>query len=386
MIDIIFSESSKAISPTLARKLFMMAKEYDDVIDFTIGDPDIVTDKEICKAAYNASLNGHTRYSANAGIPELRNTIAKRLNEDYNTDFNLDNIAITVGAMEALYLSLMALINKNDEVIILAPYWIQYENMVKILNGKPIVIDKFTNKDSFEIDLEKLKRAISHKTKAIIINSPNNPSGYVYSAQFLKEIADIACKNDICIIADEVYNTLVYDEKYVSVLDICNKDNVILINSCSKTFAMTGWRVGYLAANSDFIKVIIKLQQNVANCASTPSQYAALEAFEKFDYYSSLVKDEFEKRRDVLVKELKNIELLKFKIPKGTFYCFIDISKTNMKSEEFAFSLLKEKQVAVIPGIAYGSSFDNYIRLAFTLEEEKIILGINRLKEFLNSI
>ena len=186
MIDIIFSESSKAISPTLARKLFMMAKEYDDVIDFTIGDPDIVTDKEICKAAYNASLNGHTRYSANAGIPELRNTIAKRLNEDYNTDFNLDNIAITVGAMEALYLSLMALINKNDEVIILAPYWIQYENMVKILNGKPIVIDKFTNKDSFEIDLEKLKRAISHKTKAIIINSPNNPSGYVYSAQFLK--------------------------------------------------------------------------------------------------------------------------------------------------------------------------------------------------------
>lgn len=383
---IFLSEISKAIAPTLARKLFMMAKEYDNVIDFTIGDPDIITPQPICKAAYDACLNGHTRYSANAGIIDLREAIAKHINSDYNTDYKSENVAVTIGAMEALYISLMCLLNKDDEVIILAPYWIQYENMVRLMGANPIIVDRFTDKEKFEIDLDYLQSVISDKTKAIIINSPNNPSGMVYSSEFLKALSVIAKQNSLVIIADEVYNTLVYDKEFVSVSQFCNPENLILINSFSKSFAMTGWRVGFLAAPAEFTATVVKLQQNIANCVATPAQYAALEAIENFSTYSEEIRTEFLNRRNTAVAELNKIDKIKFNIPNGTFYAFIDVSETGLDSQEFAFSLLREKQVAVVPGVAYGEKFDDYIRLAFTLNQEKLIDGIRRLKEFVDSI
>lgn len=376
------SALSRAIAPTLSRQLFMMAKKYGDVIDFTLGDPDIPTPKPICEAAYNAAMNGKTRYAPNAGIPELREAIAKQVSMESGIDYTASNVAVTIGATEAVYLSFMACINPGDEVIILAPYWVQYENIVKVLGGKPIIIDTF--KEDFEPSLKVIFRAINNRTKAIVVNSPNNPSGYIYKDSFLKELAGMAVDNHILIFDDEAYRSLVYDGEYPSIAKYCKKEDVVVINSFSKQFAMTGWRVGYAVAEEDFINTVIKLQQNIAVCASTPNQYAALEAITNIDKYAGSIKDVFSKRREVLTAALKKIDTLKLIAPAGTFYAFIDISATGMDSKTFCFSLLEKQHVAVIPGVAFGKAFDNYIRLAFTLNEDKIVAGINRIHEFVN--
>ena len=378
------SALSRVIVPTLSRQLFMMAKQYDDVIDFTLGDPDVPTPKAICDAAYNAAVSGKTHYAPNAGLPALREAIAKQMSIESGIYFSANNVAVTIGATEAVYMSFMACINPGDEVIILAPYWVQYENIVKLLGGKPVIIDTF--KEDFEPDLDAIHKAINERTKAIMVNSPNNPSGYVYNDAFLKELAEVASTNNILIFDDEAYRSLVYDGEYSSIAKYCRKEDIVIINSFSKEFAMTGWRVCYVVAGENFINTVVKFQQNIAVCVSTPNQYAAIEAITNKDQYASVIKDVFLKRRDVLTRELCKIDRLKFKVPAGTFYAFIDISSTGMDSKTFCFSLLEKQHVAVIPGVAFGDAFDNYIRLAFTLNEDKIIEGISRIKEFLNQL
>ena len=378
------SALSRVVAPTLSRQLFMMAKQYDDVIDFTLGDPDVPTPKAICDVAYTAAINGNTHYAPNAGLPALREAIAKQVSKENGIDYTADNVAVTIGATEAVYLSFMACINPGDEVIILAPYWVQYENIVKLLGGKPVIVD--TLKEDFEPDLIAIHKAINEHTKAIVINSPNNPSGYVYNDAFLKELAEVASSNNIFIFDDEAYRSLVYDGEYPSIAKYCGKEDIVIINSFSKEFAMTGWRVGYVVADEDFINTVVKFQQNIAVCVSTPNQYAAIEAITNKDKYAGGIKDVFQKRRDVLTRELRKIEKLKFQAPAGTFYAFIDISSTGMDSKSFCFSLLEKQHVAVIPGVAFGEAFDNYIRLAFTLNEDKIIEGISRIKEFINQL
>lgn len=378
------SALSRVIPPTLSRQLFMMAKQYDDVVDFTIGDPDLPTADSICQAAVDAVKNGKTHYAPNAGLFELREVIAKQAAIENACGYLAENVAITVGATEAVYLSLMACINPDDEVIILAPYWVQYENIVKLLGAKPIIIDSF--KEDFEPDINVICKAINNKTKVIILNSPNNPTGYIYKDSFLKCLAEVAIANNIIIFNDEAYRSLVYNQEYSSIVKYCNIKNVVTINSFSKQFAMTGWRVGYVIAEKDFIEAVVKLQQNVAVCVATPNQYAAIEAIKNSAKYSKEIKDVFASRCNVLVKELSKVNKVKFNIPQGTFYAFIDISETGLDSKTFSFSLLKEEHVAVIPGIAFGEAFDNYIRLSFTLKEDIIIGGINRLRNFINNL
>lgn len=376
------SALSKVISPTLSRQLFMMAKQYDDVIDFTLGDPDIPTPKAICEAAYNAAINGQTRYAPNAGLPALREAIAKQVTKESGIDYTANNVAVTIGATEAIYMSFMACINPGDEVIILAPYWVQYENIVKLLGGKPIIIDTF--KEGFEPDLNVIKKAINEKTKAIVVNSPNNPSGYIYKASFLKKLAEMANANHVLVFDDEAYRSLVYDQPFTSIAEYCRKEDVVIINSFSKQFAMTGWRVGYVVADEQFINAVVKFQQNIAVCVATPNQYAAIEAITNTDKYAGGIKDVFTKRRAVLIRELGKIKDICFHAPEGTFYAFVDISKTGRNSKFFCFDLLEKQHVAVIPGIAFGEAFDNYIRLAFTLNENKIVEGVNRIHDYIN--
>lgn len=378
------SDLSRVISPTLSRQLFMMAKQYSDVIDFTLGDPDIPTPEPICWAAYNAAKVGRTHYAPNAGLPALREVIAKQVTKESGIQYETNNVAVTVGATEAVYLSFMACINPGDEVIILAPYWVQYENIVKLLGGKPVIVDTF--KEDFEPDIKAIQTAINERTKAIVFNSPNNPSGYIYKDSFLKELAERSIANHLLIFDDEAYRSLVYDGEYPSIAKYCKKEDIVIINSFSKQFAMTGWRVGYVVAEEGFINAVVKFQQNIAVCVSTPNQYAAIEAITNTDKYAGGIKDVFQKRRDVLTKELKKIEGIKFQAPAGTFYAFIDISSTGMDSKTFCFSLLEKQHVAVIPGLAFGEAFDNYIRLAFTLNEDKIIEGIKRISSFISSI
>lgn len=379
-----FSALTRVVAPTLSRQLFMMAKQYDEVVDFTLGDPDIPTPLPICEAATKAAVEGKTRYAPNAGLPALREIIAKQVSKESGLDYDANNVAVTVGATEAVYLAFMACINPGDEVIILAPYWVQYENIVKLLGGTPIIIDTF--KEEFEPDLNAIRGAITDKTKAIVVNSPNNPSGYIYKDAFLMELAEMASANHITIFDDEAYRSLRYEKEFNSITQYCRKEDVVIINSFSKQFAMTGWRIGYVVGEENFIKEVIKFQQNIAVCVATPNQYAAIEAMSHAEQYAKGIKDVFTKRRDTLIRELNKIDKISYQAPQGTFYAFIDISKTGKDSKSFCFELLEKEHVAVIPGVAFGEAFDNYIRLAFTLNEDKIIEGLNRINRFINNI
>lgn len=378
------SSLTRVVAPTLSRQLFMMAKQYDDVVDFTLGDPDIPTPAAICEAATKAAAEGKTRYAPNAGLHALRGVIAQQVSKDSGVAYDANNVAVTVGATEAVYLAFMACINPGDEVIILAPYWVQYENIVKLLGGKPVIIDSF--KEEFVPDLNAINKVITDKTKVIVVNSPNNPSGYIYKDAFLMKLAEMASANNILIFDDEAYRSLTYDQEFNSITKYCRKEEVVIINSFSKQFAMTGWRVGYVVGEENFIKEVVKFQQNIAVCVATPNQYAAIEAMSHAYQYASGIKDVFTKRRETLVTELNKIDKISYQAPQGTFYAFIDISKTGMDSKTFCFSLLEKEHVAVIPGVAFGEAFDKYIRLAFTLNEDKIIEGVKRIREFINQL
>lgn len=378
------SNISRVIAPTLSRQLYTLAKQYNDVIDFTLGDPDIRTPKGICDAATLASRQGETRYSPNGGIPELREAIAAQTSIETGLKYNLNNVAITIGATEALYLAFDAILNEGDEVIILAPYWVQYKNIVELHKAKPVIISSFTN--AFEPNLEAIREAITEHTKVIVYNSPNNPSGVVYKDATLKGIARIAQENHLYVFADEVYKSLVYSNHYSSITEYCPSENLLIFNSFSKQFAMTGWRVGYVIGNETLIDVIIKLQQNVAVCAPTISQYAALEAITHIQNYSTPIAKEFALRREITIRELEKCSALSYTAPEGTFYVFVNIGNTGMNSNTFCTSLLEKEHVAIIPGIAFGDNFDDYVRLAFTLDQSKIISGVQRLNHFIDTL
>ena len=383
------SEISNLVKPSLTRKLFNMAKEYDDVVDFTLGDPDIPTPLGIKQAGCDAIMNNKTRYSQNAGLLELRETISKYVREREGLNYSISEIIVTVGAMEGLYLSLLTLLTKRDEVIIPAPYYVNYEQMVMMCGGTPIIVEYNSDHHHLECPIKSIKESISSKTKAIILNTPCNPSGMILSDEYIREIADIAINNNLVVITDEVYKCLVYDgiprPRSISSLPQM-KDRTIYVNSMSKEFCMTGWRLGYVLAFPEMIAAMTKLQENVVACAPLPSQYAAIEALRIDKDYTSGMREVFAKRRNLMMSMLNQQNILRYVKPQATFYMMIDISKTGMKSEEFAYRLLENVHVAVVPGKAYGEMCDDYVRLAFTMEEDTIAKGIRRIIEFVHSL
>lgn len=382
------SNVSEKVQPSLTRRLFNMAKEYDNVIDFTLGDPDVQPNQAIKNAACEAIQAGKTRYSQNAGLIELRQTISEYYKRTENLTYNPQTECIvTVGAMEGLYLALLSLLNPEDEVIVPAPYYVNYVQMVGLCHGKAVIVDNPEVTDlSFRI--EDIEKAITPKTRAIIINTPSNPSGKVIPQDKIQALASLAIKHDLLVISDEVYKCLMYDGAvFKSIVNIEGmRERTVLVNSLSKEFCMTGYRIGYVLAPSELVSAMTKLQENVCACAPLPSQYAAIEALSGKGDYSKDMVDIFTKRRNVLVDGIKSIKGLECQTPEATFYLMVDISKTDMKSEEFCISLLKSVQVACVPGIAYGESCDNYIRIAFTLEEEKIHEGVKRIKKFVEGL
>ncbi len=378
---------ARSIQPSLTRQLFDKAKEYSDVIDFTLGDPDYMTPRHIREAGIKAISEGKTKYSANAGIAELREAVADNIYRETGVKYDAQSETIvTVGAMEALYLSLCCLVDPGDEVIIPAPYWINYEHMTLMCGGKPVIIDTDEEHD-FIASSKQIEAALTERTAAIILNSPSNPTGMVYDKKTLEDICRLAKKYDIIILWDECYKTIVYDEKFVSILECGNiKDNLVVINSCSKKYSMTGWRLGYAAAPAELIANMTKLQENIVACASLPSQYAAIEAFKDSTDDTEKMRLGFLNRRNILVEGINKIKNLSCKYPKGTFYAFVNIKDTGLDSITFAYNLLEQKQVAVVPGITYGESCDDHIRIAYTVDEDKIIEGIKRIKEFVEEL
>ena len=382
------SEVSKLVKPSLTRKLFNLAKQYDNVIDFTLGDPDVQPHQAIKDAGCAAIQAGKTRYSQNAGLLELRETISSYYLRTEGLIYNSNGeIIVTVGAMEGLYLSLLSLLNPGDEVIIPAPYYVNYVQMVSLCHATPVVIDN-PKADELSFNIEDVEAAITEKTRAIIINTPANPSAKLIPQNKIEALAEIAIKHDLIVISDEVYKCLIYgDEPFKSIVTIEGmRERTVLINSLSKEFCMTGYRLGYVLAPEELISTMTKLQENVCACAPLPSQYAAIEALSGKGDYSSHMVETFRHRRDLLVNGIRSIPLLSCNEPEATFYLMVNISKTGMKSEEFALNLLKAVQVALVPGIAYGKSCDDYVRIAFTLNAEKIEEGITRITQFVNSL
>lgn len=376
---------SQQVKPSLTRKLFNMAKQFDDVIDFTLGDPDVQPHQAIKDAGCFAIQAGQTRYSQNAGLLTLRQTISNYYNRKENLLYKADNeIIVTVGAMEGLFLSLLSFVNPGDEVIIPAPYYVNYVQMVYLCHGVPVIVDN-PKAEELSFDIDDVEAAISPKTKAVIINTPANPSGRLISWEKLERLATLAKKHDLVVLSDEVYKCLIYgNDPFRSIVTIDGmRERTILINSLSKEFCMTGWRIGYVLGPEEIIATMTKLQENVCACAPLPSQYAAIEALSGKGDYSSHMVETFRHRRDLLVKGISGIKGLSCNAPEATFYLMVNISQTGMNSEQFAIDLLQKAHVALVPGITYGKSCDKYVRIAFTIDEKHIDEGIRRIKKYM---
>lgn len=382
------SNRANCIQTSFTRQLFNMSKEYDDVIDLTLGDPDVQPHPAIKAAACRAIEAGKTRYSQNAGLLELRKTISTRYNIKEGLLYRPeDEIIVTVGAMEGLYLCLLSILNEGDEVIIPAPYYVNYTQMVAMSHAKPVIIDNPKVTD-LRFRLEDIEKSVTPKTRAIMINTPSNPTGQVLSQEMLEGIANIAKRHDLVVVADEVYKCLIYGKQsWKSIAHIEGmRERTILVNSLSKEFCMTGYRIGYVLGPSEVITSMTKLQENVAACAPLPSQYAAIEALGSNENYSKDMVRIFTERKKCIVEGINAIDGLTCIEPDATFYLMVDISSTGMKSVDFTIALLKSQHVAVVPGVTYGKCCDNYIRIAFTHELDYLREGVNRINTFIQSL
>lgn len=378
------SKNTQEIKPSAIRKMFNKALQYDKVISFTLGEPDFTASENVVKAGCEAIQKGFSKYSANAGIMPLRQAVSDNLKKKNNVFYNPENeVTITVGAMNALYLTLKVLLNPQDEVIISAPCWTNYQQQIKMCDGVPVLVEVNEDND-FMFDIENLEKAITPKTKAILINSPCNPTGGILDYNTLEGIAALAKKYDLVVISDEVYQYIIFDDnKHISISSLEGmKERTVIIDSWSKGYAMTGWRVGYAAGPEWLISNVTKLQENVVACAAMPCQYAALEAITGPQDYVDYMVSQYKERRDIVVEKLNAIPGITCKKPKGTFYAFVNIKGTNMSSDDFAVKLLEQKQVVVVPGTAFSEFGEGYIRLSFATSKEEIIKGLDLIKEF----
>lgn len=372
--------------PQLVRKLYDRSKSYKDVIDLTLGDPDIPTPDAVKAAAYKAIDQNKTKYTANAGLPELRKAISDDVFLRTGIRYSVDEIAVTAGAMGALYLTAVSILNPGDEMIILEPHWPNYTNMVKMCGGVPKYVS-FIGDENMKTLSANIEKTISDKTKAIIINSPSNPTGVILPPDTLSEIAAIAEKYDLYVLTDEVYRTIVFDGSFKSILELPRmKERTILIDSLSKRFSMTGFRVGFVCGPDNIAKAVATLQENVNSCACMFAQLASKEALEHSEALEKEICETFKERCFAMTAELKKSKKLRLSDPVSTFYLFIDIKETGLSSEEFCYRLLDEKHIAVVPGNAFNKAGEGYIRIACTVGKEKLVAAAKEIVAFADRI
>lgn len=376
------SKRAERVPASGIRKMFEVAKDYDNVVNLCIGEPGFKTPQNVLDAAKRVLEEGRVRYTSTTGIDELRLAVKDKLKRDNDIEVSsIDEIMITTGAGEALALSLLALINDGDEVIISNPYWTNYRGYISTSGGKEVLVETF-EEDNFSIKASEIEKAITDKTKVIILNSPSNPTGAVIAKEEWIKIGHLAKDHNIMIVSDEPYEKLVYDgvKNFSLASDPRFKENVMTVNSLSKTYAMTGWRIGYVYGPKHIIKGMVKLQENLSTCVNYVSQYAALEALNgPQDAVTSMVA-EYKKRRDILVSGLNELEGVTCLVPPASFYAFPNIKSLNMTSQEVAEYLVREIQVVTTPGTAFGSAGEGYLRISFASSEEDIREALRRLK------
>lgn len=379
------SDNTQSIQYSKIRKMFNKALEYDNTISFTIGEPDFTASENVVEATMRALGEGKSKYSVNAGIKPLREAISRYLERECGLVYNpVDEITVTTGAMGGIYQALKVILNPGDEVIVSEPCWTNYIQQIKMCGGVPVSVPvDFEN--NFSLNPETIEKSITKSTKAIMINSPCNPTGNVLPEEVLIKIADIAKKYDLLVFSDEVYKHIIFDDaKHVSIASLPDmKKRTLVFDSFSKTFAMTGFRVGYVAGPAEIIGNITKLQENISACVAMPCQYGALEALEGGKEHLNMMVEQYEKRRNYISKRLEKMPYVKYEKSKGTFYAFISIKGTGMTSEEFAMKLLEQEQVVVVPGDAFGDFGEGYIRISFATSMENIKRGMDRIESFL---
>ena len=382
-----FNTNLKKIKPSGIRKLFDLAQEKKDLVSFGIGEPDFVTPAHIREAAKKALDEGYTRYTPNLGFPEFREVLAIKLNQKNKISVTPGEVVVTSGGTEALFFSFYTLLNPGDEVIIPDPGFVTYESQVYFAGGNPVHFP-LRGENNFHPDLEELKNYITPKTKAILLNSPSNPTGATFDKDELLAIAQLAQEKDLFVISDELYEDIVYDgREHISIASLPGmKERTISIFGFSKSYAMTGWRLAYLAAPLNLVKEIAKLLQNTSVCANSIAQRAGLAAIRGSQDCVKEMFTAYNERRNVLAKGLNEIKGLSCQAPEGTFYAFVDISKIGMNSDKLAIYLLEEYGVVTVPGTAFGAQGEGYIRLSFATSLEDIKEGIKRIKKGIEKI
>lgn len=389
MIDYskLLTETVQNIKPSGIRKFFDIAATMDDVISLGVGEPDFQTPWIVRKAGITALENGKTKYTSNSGLIALREEISKYINRKCGVTYDPQSeILLSVGGSEAIDASLRAVISPGDEVIIPQPSYVCYEPITELLGGVPVIIETRAE-DDFKITAEQLKGAISKKTKALILPYPCNPTGAVMERADLEAIADVLRDTNILVISDEIYSELTFtDEGHVSIASVNGmRERTVLVNGFSKTFSMTGWRLGFACGPKEIIKQITKIHQFAIMCAPTVSQYAAIEALRNCDEAVADMKAEYNRRRRLVVSGFNKAGLT-CRDPKGAFYAFPCIKSTGLTSDEFCEKLLESKHVAVVPGTAFGKGGEGFVRASYCYSTEHIIEALNRINSFIKEI
>jgi aminotransferase len=371
------------LRPSGIRRFFDIAATMDDVVTLGIGEPNFVTPKHIMEAGIASLTAGKTAYTANAGLIELRHAISKHIDTLYGIHYEADSqILITVGVSEALYLALRAILNPGDEVLVVQPCFVANAAAVEMAGGVAVPVHAYVEND-FQITGEELERAITPRTKAILVSYPNNPTGAILTCDHIQQVAAVARKHDLVVISDEIYERLVYGIDHINFASLPDMyDRTILLSGMSKSYAMTGWRIGYAAAPRPLMEAMHKLHQYLIMSAPTMGQYAALEAIVHGEDDVEQMRSAYDKRRRLIVDGFNELGLTCFE-PRGAFYAFPSVSASGMNDEEFCEQLLHEERVAVVPGSAFGASGSGFVRASYATSEENIERALERMRRFM---
>ncbi len=364
-----------------------LRSEGKEIISLGIGEPDFGTPEHICEAMIEATRKGATRYTPNKGIPELREAIIKKLKNDNGVSYELEEIICTVGVAEGVFVALSAFLDPGDEVLVPDPSWLNYTHVPTLNQASPIYYPLLAEKD-FQIDVEELEKKITDKTKILVVLDPSNPTGGVQRKESLEKVAEFVIKHDLLVISDEIYEKLIYDgNEHISIASLPGmRERTIILNGFAKAYAMTGWRLGYIAAPMELIPPMAKMHAYVLTNASSMVQWGGVRALEgPQDNVEEMVK-EFKERRDFMVKAINEIEGLSCPTPGGAFYLFVDVEKTGMTGEEFSKFLLNNAGVAVIPGTAFGTRAVNEVRISYATSMENLEKAAARMKDSIEKL
>ena len=381
--DELLAPAAKAMRPSGIRKFFDLAADMPHCISLGVGEPDFKTPWSVRDAGIRSLELGRTKYTANSGLKELRGEICNYLQRRFDLHYKEENILVTVGGSEAIDLTIRAVVQPGDEVIIPEPCFVCYEPITQLTGGVPVHIATRAE-DQFRLTADQLRAAITPRTKLLIFPYPNNPTGAVMSAAEMEEIAAVLRETNVLVLSDEIYSELTYGlDRHVSIASLPGMaERTIVVNGFSKSYAMTGWRLGYAAGPAPLVKVMTKIHQSCIMSAPTTSQYAAITALRQCDDQIEMMRDEYNRRRRYVVKALNDMGLTCFE-PRGAFYVFPSIQISGLTSSEFCEQLLREKEVAIIPGSAFGASNEGYARISYAYSVDHLQTAMKRIREFL---